>query len=86
MIRPKHAVVFILPFLQFSGFRRMKVRGSSSSPCALSGGFGLEPQLGASGFRVYWGYISVMDKKMETIGIIGIIWGFIGDNGKEHGN
>ena len=30
---------------------------------------------------LYWGYIGVMEKKMETI-ILGLYWG----NGKENGN
>ena len=45
----------------------------------------------------YWGYTGIMEKNMETIGIIGIIqrlyWDNIGvilglyrDNGKENGN
>ena len=30
-------------------------------------------------FRFYWGYIGIMEKKMETtIGIIGVIQGYIG--------
>ena len=28
-------------------------------------------------YRVYWGYIGIMEKKMETIGIIGYILGCI---------
>ena len=39
---------------------------------------------------VIYGYIGIMEKKMETIGIIGIIMGYIlglyRDNGKENGN
>ena len=27
------------------------------------------------GFRVYWSYIGIMEKKMETIGIIGVMLG-----------
>ena len=40
--------------------------------------------------RVYWGYIGIMEKKIETIRIIGImircILGLYRDNGKENGN
>ena len=39
---------------------------------------------------IYWGYIGIMEKKMETIRIIGIIIGYIlglyNDNGKENGS
>ena len=39
---------------------------------------------------LYWGYIGIMEKKMEaTIGIIGVILGLYGlhtDDGKENGN
>ena len=39
---------------------------------------------------LYWGYIGIMEKKMETTivfrGYIGIILGLYRDNGKEHGN
>ena len=31
--------------------------------------------------KLYWGYIGIMEKKMETIifwGYIGIVWGYIG--------
>ena len=31
-------------------------------------------------------YIGIMEKKMETTGILGVILGLYGDNGKEHGN
>ena len=40
---------------------------------------------GGQGFNygVIWG---IMEKKMETIGITGVIWGLYWDNGKENGN
>ena len=51
---------------------------------------------GALCTKRFRGYIRVilgiMEKKMETTGIIGVIyilglyWGYIGDNGKENGN
>ena len=31
---------------------------------------------------LYWGYIGIMENKMETIGIIGIMLGLYWDNGK----
>ena len=41
---------------------------------------------GRVGFRVWGGYIGIMEKKMEPIGIIGVIYRLCRDNGKEHGN
>ena len=38
---------------------------------------------------LFWGYIGIMEKKMEAIGIIGIIGYILGlywGNGKENGN
>ena len=36
---------------------------------------------------VYWGYIGIMEKKMETTIVYrGLYWGYIWDNGKENGN
>ena len=39
---------------------------------------------------LYWGYIGIMEKKMETTiacwGYIRVILGLYGDNGKENGN
>ena len=35
--------------------------------------FGLIRRLTMETATIYWGYIGIMEKKMETIGIIGII-------------
>ena len=40
--------------------------------------------------QLYSGFIGIMEKKMETTGIIGVIWGYVlglyRDNGRENGN
>ena len=42
---------------------------------------------------LYWGYMGIMEKKMETTRVIrviyrdyGVYWGYMGNNGKENGN
>ena len=35
---------------------------------------------------LYWSYMGIMEKKMETTIILGLFWSCMEDNGKEHGN
>ena len=40
---------------------------------------------------IYWGYIGIMEKNMETtivvyLGMMGLYWGTYWDNGKQNGN
>ena len=34
-------------------------------------------------FNIYWGFIGIMEKKMETTIVY---WGYSGDNGEENGD
>ena len=42
--------------------------------------------------KVHWGYMGIMEKKMESTGVLGVTWGFVGsiwlyrDNAKGNGN